>query len=685
MENINKNVYSYSYNYYLYTKRLELNMKERQFAKLFKMSYFRYHLIERGYVKPNKKEINRISEYFNINFNYYLDSYRSCPTEINDKKSLKISEFIYNLFTKKAFKITIGSFVLIFTLAIIITNIISGIINNKAAAFYDHKVNEFKTQLNDLGDDNYSLLYYDFPIIQKVINLDENNQKAVIISGSYNESNYDFSYKEIIWYNDFRYVIELYYSEGNTANYNVLCTSYETYKTDYLILEEENGVNKISSLFSKEKTDGIITYENNLLDIVISEDINNLVKEKLALDFEFDLFEMKKLVLDGKKAIDRISPIVSLIYILSIIFLAIFGFIFLYALIYQKKKNEEFLFSHSDKLLGLNPMNKPIKKDIRFFPFIPELSIRIIGIILVAFGATRLLVYAETISTFSSDNLQIANMFYSIQMLGMFFIFFINFDIFMDDTRLFRNLLLYAIAYILVYAFEASLVESLKNSQSILTDAISLTSLPNPFGSATCYFLIMFFLFFTPKIIKTKKRLIFFRLMSLLPIAFLIIAFIIGHSNEILGFDIASVRIKYIFKEDRFPLSALAILYLVTLFFMRLYFKHKYGEEKAERFFMSNKFIWMKNLMATSYIILIWLIEIANMNNKNLNKIGIGINYFLIILAPLILFYHPHKGKRNTKTDVIFTTIYILILIFIYALVALSMTISILENISNSI
>ena len=202
-------------------------------------------------------------------------------------------------------------------------------------------------------------------------------------------------------------------------------------------------------------------------------------------------------------------------------------------------------------------------------------------------------------------------------------------------------------------------------------------SLPNPFMSTTCYFLIMFFLFYTPKIIKTRNKLLLFRIASILPVIYIIVSFLIFNSDILFGIKLDPWT-KYFFSGQRLSLSILAVSYLFCLFFLRLYFKKKYGEDNANRYFMGNRFLFLKNIMTSVIIIIIWFIELLCMENPTLNKMGIGINFYMIILVPLILFYHPHKGKRNRITDYLILGLYITVLLVAYLVAAIVVALSLI-------
>ena len=79
-----------SYNYFLYQERIKLNLKRRKFAKHLKIRPLRYSFIERGYFKPKKKEIQKISNYLGIDYSIYMEGLSSYPTELPEKQKTKI-------------------------------------------------------------------------------------------------------------------------------------------------------------------------------------------------------------------------------------------------------------------------------------------------------------------------------------------------------------------------------------------------------------------------------------------------------------------------------------------------------------------------------------------------------------------------------------------------------------------
>lgn len=656
-----------SYNKFLYKKRLEEKLTIRKFAKKLNISPFHYKLVENGYIKPTKKDIKKISDYFEIDFNYYLEGFRSYPEYLDNKKYNRLTTLMYHAFTKRPLRITFLIITIISLITAITTLSISNNFSPNLLSIQNEKVKELNQKIIDEGDSNFATYSFNFPIISKNIDLDDGGQKAVIIKSRYNYKSLSIQFNEVYWYDTYRFTIKCLDQNNNIINWSISVFNYETYETEiYSMLEMQDeqlflvGGNSLAECKRVFK-------ENN-----IHQDFTDLIYEKLGLDITFD--DYLNYTDDVYQRYHNVNFNLGITAFFSIILTGIFLFLFGYSSIYKKDKNERYNFGHSDELLGITPLNKDVKKDIKFFPFIPETAMRIFGFLMVFIGTIRAIFYTLNIGSYTAENIETANQLYSVLLMGMFLIFFINFDIYMKDNRIFRNLMLYPMMFIIIYWLEAYFLSAINTDRSIVSLAFDSFSIPNPFASATCYFFIIVFLFVTPNYINTKKKLIIYRSMAIIPILLIILTYMFAYSDFFFGFEITNYWVKSLFLGDRFALSILAVTYLVSLFFVRLYFKRRYGEKNANRFFNGNRYIFLKNGIACILILIIWIIEMFARNSSVLNSIGIGQNYFIILLSPLIFLYHPHKNGRRTALDMTLISIYAVMLIILYfsaALVAL--------------
>ena len=650
-----------SYNQFLFEKRKELKLSRRKFAKLLKISKFRYKLLENGYIKPAKRDIRKISAYFDIDFNLYLEGFNSYPSTINNIRYNPLSNFMYLAFKKKGFRIALLVITILCLLSTITGFIIYSKFDSSKLSAQEDIVIELQTTVIEKGKSNFSIANSNYPIYTDIVKLDDGNEKAISIKSRYDEKELSLDFSEIYWYNDYRITYSYTSYIFDDISWTISVTNYDTLESASYFATEKDG--KLELMLLEEITDPIV-------DVITNNDINKdfdyLIQEKMGLNST-----VRDIVASIKSTSEKYKDVVNParnIAIVALFLSFVFVFLFGYASIYGKEKDEIHSFNHSDELLGIKPLNKKIKKDIRIYPFIPETVLRLIGFLLIFLGAFRIMLLTYNVIDYSVENLTSARELLSIQMLGIFIVFFINFDIFMKDSRIFRNLLMYPLLFLFLYIIEAYLLSSITRDQSVISLALDNFSFPNPFFSATCYFLIIVFLFLTPNYIKTRKKLIIYRSMAIIPIIIILLAFILSNADILFGVKFSSYWTKLLFIGDKFPLSILAITYLVSLFFLRLHYKRKYGEENAEKYFNGNRYIFTKNALAVVLIVIIWAFEMLFSKNATLNSMGIGTNTSLIILAPLFLLYHPHKNARNAKSDILLITIYGLVLAFLYVL-----------------
>ncbi len=296
---------------------------------------------------------------------------------------------------------------------------------------------------------------------------------------------------------------------------------------------------------------------------------------------------------------------------------------------------------------------KTPKTDIRFFPFVPETVYEIIGILLVFLGSVRIAMYA--VNLFSSSGIEQSNfetvslslfMYFTV---GMFLLYFIDFDIFLNDKRSLRNFFSYGIVFFGLYIIEATIVEYFALTRGVAKIAELFYVIPNNFSTIACYFGIMVFLFYNPDWMNTKKKTVAFRCLAILPLLWIFVTTLIFQNYKKWGINFNTWQV-YFFNSERPQFSLLCCCYLFGLFFLRLFFEHRFGKDVAKRYFNGNKFYFMKNILVCVIIAILALLEFYLAHSSKGNK-GLGGYWEIIYLVPMLLFYHPHFGKRNKPLD----------------------------------
>ncbi len=664
---------SLSYNEILYLKRIEMGLSKRKFAKFLGVPPFFYGYYEKGYVKPSKKYIDHISKALNIDYSEYLEGLSSYPAELPEVET-KFEKWYKNILSKLWVRI---AFIVLFIGSIL--TIVFGFQKynytmNHASEFYCEKYIEFVNQTREKGSITFSLLH---EMTRPEIHTSDDT-KYVSISTSTEEH----SIRSFTAYIDYKEENgSVYYIVPNLATTSLvrLNVQYVNYTTlqkyisyfdianskftfnGTITLEDGSTVDEQSDEYkiAKEK---MLSHVDN-----VNTDFTQMIKTTLGMDYDF----YSELLVDHQKGATEnlMTEVVSLgMGIIGIGLTGLFLFAYLYALFFGQKKKKATLVLENKVENEVAPPKEEkrvfqqVKKDMRFFPFIPETVFEIVGIILIFFGSIRVIL--NTYYLFFSEGIneelysKTSSSFFLYFTIGMFLLYFIDFDIFLDDRRSLRNFFLYGIIFFGLYSIECVLLDYLSKTRGVITIASEYYIVPNNFGTISCYFGLMFFLFYNPKWLNTKKKTVIFRLCSILPILWIFISSLIFQNYKNWKLDFNSWQI-YFFDSERPQFSFLCVSYLIGLYFMRLFVAKKYGKEAAKKIYNGNKFYFCKNVLICLIIGVIAIFEFV-FRNSTTNIKGIGRYWQIVFLIPSLFFYHPHLGKRCKPVDYLTLALYAL-------------------------
>ena len=654
-----------------------MGLSRRKFAKFLKVPHFFYRYYEIGYVKPSGKYVKNISDALGLDYSVYLEGISSYPADLDEPPS-RFEVWYRNLLSKLWVRIL--SVVLVFC-SLFLT--IFGFVRynqtmDNARDFYCERYLEFADTVKEKGSITFSLLH---EMVRPEIDLSEDDRFISISTASENYAMRDLN-AYIIYKGEKE---ATYYIVPNSASSSL--TTLNVQYLDYTNLIKYISTFTISdgkfTLNDEIKIEGANTEFNFTEEIKqtvrakmqahvneVNKDFSRLIKTKLDMDYDF----YSELLVDHEKGATRnlYAEIGFLACgILGIALTGGFLFLILFALFFgiSKMKREE---RKKQKKIVLTREFKEPKKDIRFFPFIPETVFEIVGIILIFFGSVRVILNVYYL--FVSEGLNQANydqtslqlfMYFTV---GMFLLYFIDFDIFLDDERSLRNFFLYGIVFFGLYIIECTLIDYLVKTRGAATFVNALYVVPNNFGTISCYFGIMFFLFYQPRWMNTKKKTVTFRLMCIIPILWIFISSLIFQNYKSWGWDMNNWQI-YFFDSERPQFSLLCVSYLIGLYFLKFFFKKKYGEIQAKKFYNGNKFYFMKNILICLIILVMSLTEFIFRNLTN-NVKGMGKYWQIVFLVPFLFFYHPHLGKRCKPVDYLTLALYGIFFSFGYLVAA---------------
>lgn len=684
-----------SYNELLYQKRMEKGMSKREFARFLGVPTLFYRYYENGYVKPGKKYVERISDKLGIDYSLNFVGAASYPSELPEEMT-KFEKWYRRLLSKLWVKIVFVVFLLLSVATIGVSFYKNNEITSHADQYYSEKYLQFVSEVKEKGSMTFSLLH---ELTRPEIHISD-DEKYVSISTStetfairdlnayirYKGEDYSIYYivpnsaKGATEYLTVQY-IDYVNLEKYISSFNIVDSKFVF--TDSITLENGNPVESSTEIYQAVKEKMLSKIEN------VNTDLTSLIKEKTGMDYDF----YNELLIDHKEGANKnlFAEIMSLA--MGIIGIGLTG-LFLFALLFsfffgikeEKKKLElgriDTMSTESENKTRGSPNTVTekqkeniamMRKDIPFFPFLPETVLEIIGICLIALGSVRIFLNLEMLFYSSGVTQEMYNQtstnLFRLFTVGMFLLYFIDFDIFLDDSRSLRNFFLYGIVFFGLYFIECILIEYLAKTRGLIFILRDYYVVPNNFGTISCYFGIMFFLFYTPKNINTKKKTIIFRLLCLIPIAWILVSSVIFENYKALGLEFNTWQV-YFFDSERPQFSLLCVSYLVGLYLIRLYFKKKYGQEAAKRFFNGNRFYYIKNIFICLIVAAIAVNEYC-LRNYTSNIKGIGSYYQIVYLIPMLLFYHPHLGKRCKPLDYFTLILYGLFFSFGYLLAAI--------------
>ena len=671
-----------TYNGFLFTERKNRGLTRGKMAKLLKISYFSYYFIENGYFKPSKKQIEKISKALDVDYSQYFVDGLTYPAELPEKEKRKIVSWGYRVLGHTVFRIISIAFTAI-SLGVMLFGLIGeNYVNAHQRDYYPEEYVSFVDRLRENGTVHFSVInnfmrpeYY----IRKTG--EDTMDKYISIIGEYEDedlSNLVFT--------------ATYRGEGNRLLYEIkpsIFSGYSGYLITAKVTVQETGTT-ITGQFEYRNIDNFSLYNITEVDakgnkntytvnddkgvaygIILvlgmysfEGDFNELLAEKdptFAPGEENKFAYLTSLYIQAKQESFVPTLLVMLAKYVGIVLTGFGLFVILFSFIYGTRKGKVKKYRETQLAIPDDEIHR-MKPDTLILPPLPETLLEIIGIILVFIGSFRIVLYVSSFldGSFGDSSITLnVSAHMQIFMVGMFLLYFIDFDVFLDDKRVFRNIAMYSIVYVCLYALE-NLLGNVISDASVVGMIIQRIPMPNMFGTIACYYLIMCFLFYTPKWIKKKAGLIIYRCCSIIPVLFIYSSWFIYNGYDVVYEADWSSYVLNIFNGEKVPFSTLAVLYLFGLFFLRLFFEKKYGVERARIFFNGNKFIWIKNIMISVIILLIAGSELILEQNLVANKLGLGNYTNIIFLIPPLLLYHPHKGPRNVALDWTTTGLYLI-------------------------
>ncbi len=653
-----------SYNMVLYEARMRSGLSRRRFARTLKIFPLFYRLIESGYIKPFRRTREKVSAFIGEDYQPFCEGISSYPEELPEKRRRTVTVWAFKVLGSLPLRIFLGLLIIAMLACFVIGYRNYEHYSSNAMADAPQALKELMAGIREKG--SFTLSPSGTIGRMEIFRMEGRSQLATVKVDTDDSFPYNIDFTVHHWLDRGR----LSYSVSlDSQDPDIVAAGYSDYDTNQTyeaqidlsgqtpVLQSLNS--RTSYVNDHELTEQLRTVMLSRID-AFRPAIEDLIRTDLDLDIDF-----RQLCLDSYHAYSRYQDgnIESIIYaVLGGCLALLFLFCLIYCLIYGTKDGVRRQIMTNNNLIRY-AMRKEPKNDLRLTPFLPETLLSIVGSTILLNSSFRLLTYAAVFAGIGNLDLSTAGVlntqFMSYFYLGMFLLYFLDFDTFLDDMRVMGRVFLYLFLYLGLFALEYGIMSYLANSGSPLYNFAASFTPPNMFGTICLYFVIMLFLFFTPRFIRTRKRLIIYRFCSLIPVLFIFGAHIISNGAKVWFDQELPLWLRLLLSEEKIAFSVLCVSYLYMTFFLRLFYEHRYGTDNARKIVNGNRFIWIKNGLTCLLIVLIVIINLLMGRNSKAVDFGWGQTTDLLLLTPLILFYHPHKGPRSRFVDAMTMTYYL--------------------------
>ncbi len=652
------------FNAALRQSRLERGLTLRELAKEVHIHWFQLYLMEKGYLKPSVGKVAVLNRFFAMDFADLLEGEASYPVPVDEyepsEREVKARE---RFGSKKTRAILLaGAF-----LSLLVGAAGGGLI---AAAHYD-------------GDNMFGLAYRSVRDAAKAKGMHSYNTITGAETCTYSQSNVNEIVHLTFEMNNslLNFNTNLFSSIDNNERYiyqfgfDMSVDSYVAQFTYGRFADAEFancrftlvGDINVESIYDLKI---VIDDHNEITEALMLEKLNYKLPSALAslgstmsdligndLSFQRDFLSARE---TGRVRNFRMQGVGAIMAVLGVVAFVAFLLVFISAsLINTQAKLEVAVFD--DVRRG---RQRGLPTDPSVAIGLPETFIKSLGILAlliaaVIYGMIFVRQFGQGVSPTSS-----MTAWASVAMAtGIFLLHFLNFEIKSKTRSLIGNLLLFGGLYLAVSGMETIVVLVARTWGYSIQDLV-VSKLPsNIFGIAAAHYLIMLFLFTEPKFAVEGKKWhrIFWHSLSILPLGFLIVSYVLGNYASVVYGAQYNALIYIWFPRSFLALSVVCVIYLYGVFIMRLLFTGRYGPEKAAVYFTGNTFSFLKNALGASAILLVGLVDFFLRNTPYFAFLGIGNNYWILLLIPFILLHKHHIGPRNPKIDGVFAIIYMVL------------------------
>lgn len=722
----------------LYERRLELDYSSLEAAIRLDITKLHLKLIERGYIKVSKKLQPRFIRKYNLSEDFFDDDFLGYPTPIENEEIPRTKESGISKFLKSNILkiVCVGLLAGGLTLTIFGKKMSIDAIT-QTQTFYSEKVNDlasFVRKDSDSVHNTYDKTFTSQLVMQNFFSfgrgdffndVEKGQVKTDLTQYYLDDTNFIYNSLCVMDSNEFlayTFNYSVSYIEAGTfflgiplidclVKFEVReCSDFTRIHMNlYSALDYElaSSLGHISANYYEN--DDKFTY--NIIEDTPILGVNHTVEEgstdyliyTTMLEYEFNEYirsneyffstsfsqfnvSYKDFSNQLRNGIQNESGKSFLGFNLAVngIALAVFSFAILLISIIKsfsktKKLIEDGSFSNENpNNFEMTKKYKPLKRDWKIFPFLPECVIRIVILLIVLASSLGFFYIFKSFKTGdivqAIDGIAFKAEFSSAVCIAMLLLFFIKLDIIRSRKNSFVvNYVLFFVG--LLYYFAILFVKDILSSSAFNSLSPILELLPgNMIWGVLAFNLLSQFLFEYPKFADgSKKKLIFFRSLCIIPIAYMTISCLYGIGKTAwdwyLPLPIANLL------SAKAPIIVLfSIFYCFSMFIYRGIINRRYGKENADIYSHGNKYAFIRNIIVIVILIILGVADILVSKLVPDNVVGAGGYYLVLFLTPIVLFYRSHLGKRNDTWDLIFGLSYVTSMMLGVILIAINLS-----------
>lgn len=671
----------------LKTELFTQNITLKELSKKTGISRLRLYLYENGYVSIKDKDIQTLSRVLNVDKSLF-DIGNGYPVFENDRtNNTKIKKVLGSKTTGVTSAIVVLSSIVFVILGI------NGINNVKSdtTSYFDKEYINAVNYVRENGSISINL-FNPTELLSTVKYKDTTNNSYFTFKVSNDDSFIGKSELSTTLTRSNGYKVGLYYFDNIKGKISIKDTTDTTIYRGNFTRSAKDSIS-IYNLFSVNDEDESISTPLAELNPVFIDISSFLTNSLVQFDEVFESWNKDTLKYSGsfydllsifKKGNDNLSFYYDLSFqgaLLGSTFGAISLMAFvLFAMIFisdRKKKMANSAINVEETVTNNNfcefketplKFRAPLKDNLIYAPFVPEMVFRILGLIFVLIGSTGLMISVGSVLGIFQNIDAVSGFKYNsavshILVLGFFTMFFTKLNTIQNKKDMLSSTLLMFGGGLILYIFEVLLSFDLVSTNSVLGLVITELLPGNIIWGIGIFELLNYFLYCNPDWIQgNKTKTIIFRSLSILPLAYCLVSLFYNAGIKLWNFPTLHYAVSALLFSKAFIFISFGILYSYIIYIYRFIVIKKYGKDNASLYFLGNKYFFIKNIIAVVLIIGIGLLEYFGSDLSFAKAFGIKNNWYILALIPIVLFYHPHNGARNKTIELTYSILNMLFL-----------------------